>query len=113
MEIRNINGPESNIGQIISLQILSLAHYIVMQYHNAFRCPLYQKRNSPKYKPWRWSETVADWGQQETTNAKSEGKVFTLLLLSSRAVLKFTISLLFGGGKEELIRAVLRSHFCQ
>lgn len=42
VEIRNINGPESNIGQIISFQILGLTHYIVIHYI-AFRCPLDQE----------------------------------------------------------------------
>lgn len=46
-----------------------------------------------------------------------KGKVFTFLLLSRRAVLKFKNSLLFflggGGWREEFIRAVLISHFHQ
>lgn len=63
-----MNGLESNIGEIIAFQILRAACYIVLHYI-AFRCPLYQERNSPKSKPWKWSKTVADWKQQETTKA--------------------------------------------
>lgn len=62
-----MNESQSNISQIIAFQIPDVACYMVLHYI-AFRCPLDQERNS-RSKPWRWSKTVADWEQQETTKA--------------------------------------------
>lgn len=91
LEIRNMNGSESNIlSQITAFQILDLAFCIVLHYV-AFTCPLDQERNSPKSKPWRSMEQSSGRLGAARNNKSivlDKGKFFKFLLISIRAVLK-------------------------
>lgn len=55
VEVRNMNAPELNIGQITAFQILGLALYIVLHYI-ASGVLWIRKGLAPKSEPWRTME---------------------------------------------------------